>query len=754
MTCSPMPSDWKVYLLPFVFAPLALVLAWLLSPVPGLFLPLAALATGWLGGAGPGLVTAVLIALGLNFFLLPPWDGWNSNGQDLAISGAVFLESALIGMSVGRWCGQRNEQTRLSASYRTLTGQMLDMAWAVDPQGRFCYDIRGWHDRTGQSFEEARSGWQLRFEPDCRALVSRPEELVRQAAHDGPSEFKIQMRDGSWRVFRLVMIPVRDRRSNTLEWLCGAIDVNDARSAEQEAHAYRHRLQAMIDGTTDLVWAKDLEGRYILVNRAICELYGTNRDNLLGQEDYAFWNQDIAEDLRANDREAIALGHTIAREEGGWHNGARRSWWSVKFPLRDEHGEIVAVCGFAREITQQRLIEEQLKQARDEAETANRIKDEFLANLSHELRTPLQAILGWAQLLQRTRRDDHDLHEALRVIVRSSEAQAQMIEDVLDVSRITSGRLRLETQPLDPASVVEAAVKSVRPTAEAKGISLEVRAQRDAGQVLGDPTRLQQVVWNLLTNAIKFTPTGGHVTATIGRVANDIEITISDTGHGIPEDFLPFMFERFRQAGRAGSRGVSGLGLGLALVRHLTEMHGGTVSAESGGEGLGSTFRVRLPVRMNEPTSTGSHTRLPGDLLRQMLEEAPPLMARRVLVVEDEPDARELLTRVLRGCGAEVDAYDSAEKALTALESNHYDCLVSDIALPGRDGYSLISEIRATESIRELRTMPALAMTAFARPEDERKALDSGFQRWLRKPVDPLRIASVLVDLLEEPAAS
>lgn len=754
MTCSPMPSHWKVYLLPFVFAPLALALAWLISPVPGLFLPLAALAAGWLGGVGPGLVTAVLLAMGMNLFLLPPWDGWNAQGHDLAITGAVFVESAVVGMSVGRWCGQRDEQTRLYTSYRTLAGQMLDMAWAIDPEGRFCYDVRGWHDRTGQSLEEAISGWQTRFEPKARALVGKPEEFVQRAAELASSELKIQMKDGSWRVFRLMMIPVRDSYSHTQEWLCGAIDVNDARSAEQEAQAYRHRLQAMIDGTTDLVWAKDLEGRYILVNRALCELYGTDRANLIGQEDFAFWDAEIAEDLRANDREAIEIGHTIAREEGGWHNGARRTWWSVKFPLRDEQGHVVAVCGFAREITQQRVIEEQLKQARDEAETANRIKDEFLANLSHELRTPLQAILGWAQLLQRTRRDDTDLHEALRVIVRSAEAQAQMIEDVLDVSRITSGRLRLETQPLDPVQVVEAAVKSVRPTAEAKGISLEVRAQREAGQVLGDPTRLQQVVWNLLTNAIKFTPTGGHVTASIGRVSNDIEISISDTGQGISADFLPFMFERFRQAGRAGSRGVSGLGLGLALVRHLTEMHGGTVSAESGGEGLGSTFRVRLPVKMNEPTSTGSHTRLPGDLLRQMLEESPPLMARRVLVVEDEPDARELLSRVLRGCGAHVDAFDSAEKALNALESNNYDCLVSDIALPGRDGYSLISEIRATESIRELRTMPALAMTAFARPEDERKALESGFQRWLRKPVDPLRIASVLVDLLEEPTPS
>jgi signal transduction histidine kinase len=376
------------------------------------------------------------------------------------------------------------------------------------------------------------------------------------------------------------------------------------------------------------------------------------------------------------------------------------------------------------------------RQARAEAEAASRTKDEFLAMLSHELRTPLTAMLGWAHLLRSGKPDAATTARGLGVLERSTRAQSQIISDLLDVSRIAAGKLRLEPHPTELAPALEAAVDTVRPAAEAKGIRLEVELDGAAGPVLGDPTRLQQVFWNLLANAVKFTPGGGEVGVRLAREGGQAVVTVRDTGEGIRPDFLPRVFERFSQADASTTRRHGGLGLGLAIVRHLVELHGGGVTAASAGAGRGATFTVRLPALPARPEAGGGAARPPG-------RGAGGL---RVLVVDDEPDAREMLALVLGGCGAEVTAVASAREALEALPRLRPDVLISDLAMPGEDGYALIRRVRALPA-EEGGRVPAAALTAYALAEDRARALSAGFQIHVPKPVDPAELAAVVENL-------
>jgi signal transduction histidine kinase/ActR/RegA family two-component response regulator len=385
-----------------------------------------------------------------------------------------------------------------------------------------------------------------------------------------------------------------------------------------------------------------------------------------------------------------------------------------------------------------------------ESQEASRLKDEFLATVSHELRTPLNAILGWARMLRGSKMSEEEAEQATEVIERNARSQAQLIEDLLDVSSIITGKLRLNIRPIDPGEIVGLAIESVRPAAEAKGVLLETMLDPAAGPVSGDPDRLQQVVWNLLSNSIKFTPAGGRVRVRLGRKQSQIEIVVSDTGQGINRDFLPFVFERFRQADSTLTRAFGGLGLGLSIVRHLVEMHGGVVTAESEGEGKGATFAVRLPLLVVRPAdSAGAEVARPhSDAVRDDFSfDAPPdLTGVKILVVDDDPDARVLLTALLSQCHAEVSACASASEAFERIEAWAPDILVSDIEMPGEDGYSLIRRIRGMEG-GSVRDVPAVALTAHARPEDRLRALSSGYQMHVPKPVEPAELAIVIANL-------
>ena len=396
----------------------------------------------------------------------------------------------------------------------------------------------------------------------------------------------------------------------------------------------------------------------------------------------------------------------------------------------DELGELVDA--FNTMLARIEAQSAEIRSAREEAELASRMKDEFLATLSHELRTPMTPILGWAQILKRVGSAEPRAIQAADVIERNARVQMRIVDDLLDMSRIVSGKVSLELKPVDFAEVVDSAISTVRSAADARGIEIETTIPPDLPPVLGDPHRLQQIVWNLVSNAIKFNREGGRVRVSLGRSRDRAFLEVEDTGRGIAPEFLPYVFDRFRQADSTTTRRHGGLGLGLAIVRQLVELHGGSVRAESDGTARGSRFIVELRLA-------------PGAVAHEAAvdEAAPSLAGLRVLVVDDEPDARELIAMLASGQGAEVATAESADAATRVLATFEADVLVSDIGMPEKDGYALIRELRASIEPR-LQALPAVAVTAFARAADRDRAYESGFDAHLAKPIEePLLIATI-----------
>jgi PAS domain S-box-containing protein len=381
------------------------------------------------------------------------------------------------------------------------------------------------------------------------------------------------------------------------------------------------------------------------------------------------------------------------------------------------------------------------------AERANRLKDEFLATLSHELRTPLTSIVGWAGILGSSKFDPVASSRAIEVIRRNARIQVQMVDDLLDVSSIITGKLRLSVQPVDLGTIIIAAVDGLLPAAEAKGIRLQLHLDSPAGQVSGDPDRLQQMAWNLISNAIKFTPKGGRVLVSLNRVESHVEVTVSDTGKGIATEFLPHVFDRFRQADGTTTRTFGGLGLGLSIVRQLVELHGGTVRADSKGEGLGSTFTVSLPLMAVRSAVSHTESAQQPEFKQPELDCPPELNGLRVLVVDDEAETCELLQFILEGCGAQVKTASSAAAALAAVAEEVFDVLISDIGMPDEDGYSLIAKVRALGKERGGKVPAAAALTAYAGEEDRIRVLRSGFQIHVPKPISPSELIAVVANL-------
>ncbi|MBE9092752.1 response regulator [Tychonema sp. LEGE 07203] len=431
-------------------------------------------------------------------------------------------------------------------------------------------------------------------------------------------------------------------------------------------------------------------------------------------------------------------------------------WINVQSsPMFSDLGKLIGHVGTVRDVTDRkqaeeergRLLREQV--ARQEAERANQMKDEFLAILSHELRTPLNAILGWSRLLRAKKFDETTIDKALETIERNAKSQAQLIEDILDVSRILRGKLNFNLYPINLKNVIEMAIESLRPLAEAKSIAIEFQGSSDVVTVIGDSDRLQQVVWNLLSNAIKFTPDGGKVDVRLELVGGEAQIQVIDSGIGIAVDFLPYVFDRFRQADSSTTRSYGGLGLGLAIVSHLVEQHGGKVRAEN-NRGGGAKFTVSLPVAPN----SGQGAWDDDFELNQATEVLPTLANLQLLVVDDDDDTREFLIALLEQQGAIVRSAASVAGALSALESYWPDVLLSDIGMPEADGYELIARVREMELQRD-RKMPAIALTAYARESERRQALESGFQMHLSKPVEVTELIAgiaTLTGILRNPA--
>jgi signal transduction histidine kinase/ActR/RegA family two-component response regulator len=381
------------------------------------------------------------------------------------------------------------------------------------------------------------------------------------------------------------------------------------------------------------------------------------------------------------------------------------------------------------------------ERARNDAEAANRIKDEFLATLSHELRTPLTSLLGWSSVLREARRDEKVLAQGLDAIDRNARVQAQLIDDLLDVSRIVSGKLNLDVRPLDICAVTRAAINVVQPAAHAKGIMLDYWAQPGLGAISADSARLQQIIWNLLSNAVKFTPHDGKISVRVERDDPNAKVTVSDTGQGIEREFLPRVFDRFRQADSSTTRSFGGLGLGLAIVRHLVELHGGTVSADSDGVGKGATFSASFPLLSDraEPITILQSGEIHASELRS-------LDGLRVLLVDDEIETREIISTVVERTGAEVKTCTSAREALTELVGWRPDVILSDIGMPDEDGYSFIGRVRALPP-NEGGATPAAALTAYAREEDRKQALAAGYQMHIAKPIGAGQLVTMIAKL-------
>jgi len=525
----------------------------------------------------------------------------------------------------------------------------------------------------------------------------------------------------------------------------------------------RALLAAVIDSADDAIVTKTLTGQITSWNRAAERLFGYTADEAIGK----LITMLIPEDRR--DEEAMILSRLRHGERVDHFETVRRAKDGrlidislTVSPVRDDSGTIIGASKIARDIGDRRRMEAQAeasaaeremllsseRAARSEAERLSAIKDEFLATLSHELRTPISAILGWAQLLKRPGRTEKDLVQGHDTIERNARIQAQLIEDLLDMSRITSGKVRLDVQTLQPSTVLEAAVESLRPAAEAKGVRLAIVLDPRAGPVRGDPSRLQQVAWNLLSNAIKFSPKGGRVQVALSRINSHVEIVVADTGIGIEPEFLPYVFERFRQADASTTRSYGGLGLGLAIVKRLVEMHGGLVRANSAGAGRGATFTVILPVAV-----------MPGADASQEADRATAaaeltgtftdvdLSGVSILVVDDEPDARELIQRALQEYNASVTTAASAADALDMLETLRPDLLISDIGMPEMDGYALLRRIRARGPEQSAK-IPAIALTAFARSEDRTRALRAGFLVHVAKPVEAAELVATVAAVI------
>ena len=517
-------------------------------------------------------------------------------------------------------------------------------------------------------------------------------------------------------------------------------------------------LEAIIESADDAIISKTLDGTLTSWNKAAEQIFGYTADEAVGRSVLML----IPDHLRDEEKmilSKIRNGERIQHYETVRmaKDGRLINVSLTVSPIKGDDGTIVGASKILRDITHQKAVEaerdallERAHDARERAEMASRAKDEFLGLLSHELRTPLNSILGWTRILSSHHLDEEAAAQALETIDRNAKLQARLIDDMLDVSRIISGKLRLDAQPVDLTTVINGAVETLRPAADAKQIHLHVTLDFGSGSVLGDPVRLQQVVWNLVSNAVKFVPREGSVRISLHRVDSHLEIRVADNGPGIEPDFLPHVFERFRQADSTPNKRYSGLGLGLSIVRHLVEMHGGTVEAANATSG-GAVFTVRLPLMPVTRSLEQMTERLQESgvsAARGLAFDSPPdLSGVKVLAVDDEPDARALLRALFEQCGADVEVCDSASEAIAMLDEYKADVLVSDIGMPGEDGYSLIKRVRTSEN-ESVRRIPAVALTAFARTEDRFRALQAGYNMHVPKPVEPAELALVISRLV------
>ncbi|MEH1778903.1 MAG: PAS domain S-box protein [Nostoc sp.] len=591
---------------------------------------------------------------------------------------------------------------------------------------------------------------ELDLPADLIMQVDHQRQAVMKTGEPLKDECKYVSTDGI-HYYEYILTALRNIDQTIEGVIAVSRDITEHKRAEKSLRESEARFRRLFESNLIGVAFWTVDGLVIDANDAFLQLAGYTRDEFatLGKINWRELSPVEYKDL--DDRailEVQAKGISKIYEKEYIHRNGKRVPIVLGVALLNdsqEHG-----VAFVLDITDRKLAEKECdrlleceRTARQQAEIANKIKDEFLAVLSHELRTPLNPILGWSKMLRTRKFDEKTTNHALETIERNAKLQTQLIEDLLDVSRILQGKLNLNVCPVNLVMVVEAALETVRLAAEAKSIQIQTIFDVILGQVMGDPNRLQQVVWNLLSNAVKFTPTGGRVEIRLMEAANQIQIQVSDTGKGIIPDFLPYVFDYFRQADGTTTRTFGGLGLGLAIVRKVVEMHGGKVQAESPGEEAGATFTVELPLLVrSEQVRHEENQSLPCETESSFLSDT------QVLVVDDEPDIRDLVTFILQDYGVKVTAVASAQEALQALSESIPDVLISDIGMPKTDGYMLMREVRS-RSPQQGGSVPAIALTAYAGEMNQQQALAAGFQMHISKPVDPDVLVKAIADLIK-----
>ncbi|MBE9127132.1 MULTISPECIES: PAS domain S-box protein [unclassified Coleofasciculus] len=579
-------------------------------------------------------------------------------------------------------------------------------------------------------------------------LHDLPMQKAGRTGQDIEDEFDFVFDNGKIRSIWGRAVPLHGDNGEVRGVIGAFLDISERKQAEVALRESEERFRTLADNIAQFAWMADEKGWIFWYNYRWFDYTGTTLAEMAGWGWQKVHHPDHVERVVEKFRTCVEMGET-------WEDtfplrgkdGQYRWFLSRAISVRDETGKVLRWFGTNTDITdrleaeqeRERFLERE-RAARKEAETANRLKDEFLAVLSHELRSPLNPILGWSKLLRTGKLDAAKTAKALETIERNAKLQTQLIEDLLDVSRILQGKLSLNMAPVNLALTIEGALETVRLAAQAKSIQIQMVFDPTIGKVLGDSARLQQVVWNLLSNAVKFTPEGGQVDIQLERAGSQAQIQVRDTGKGIPQDFLVHVFEYFRQADSTTTRKFGGLGLGLAIVRHLVELHGGTVEADSPGEGQGATFTVRLPL-MRVPSETPQDNP-PGTSVAH-------LTGLRILVVDDEPDVRELVAFILEEAGATVSVATSAMEALNLIEQSLPDVLVCDIGMPKMDGYMFMRQLR-TLSPEQGGQIVAIALTAYAGEHDQQQALAAGFQQHLSKPVEPEELVRAIAALMNQ----
>jgi PAS domain S-box-containing protein len=697
--------------------------------------------------------------------------------EALAAQAAVAIDNARLYDALQR---ERERLMRSESRYRALidASPAQQFIWTSTPAGEFERDVPAWRELTGQTFEELRGhGWANALHPEDRELVIDAWRDAVAARRPMSQQYRLRTRDGAYRWVMTTSAPVFSEQGEVLEWVGTVVDVHDRRTAEDNLRFLAEAtelLASSLDYETTLGTVAQLSVPQVADWCAVDVADESGNVRRLAVAHVDPEKIELAHEMQRRfppDPENDTVSRVIRSGRAEWARDIPQELFDSA-PLHPEHREILRALGlmsyivvplrahdrilgaitfvlsdshrrfsehdlaFAEELGRRAAVAIENARLYSAAQAANRAKDDFLATLSHELRTPMTAVLGWSRMLMMGLSPEES-REAVDAIERSASVQMQLIEDILDMSRIMAGKMRIDAVPVDLCATAQSALATVHPAAAAKGIEIFTSFPREAPQVLGDEGRLQQIVWNLLTNAIKFTDRGGEVTIRITSNADSVTLSVRDTGTGIDPSFLPHVFERFRQQDSSTTRAHGGIGLGLTIVRHLVELHGGRITAHSEGAGRGSTFTVELPAMR-------ARTLRPQ---RPVDDALPSLAGMSVLVIDDEEMTRDVVSAILRRAGANVVSAGSARAAFDALTHVRPHVIVCDIAMPIEDGYAFLRAFRTMGS--DAARVPVVALTAFGRPEDREKALSSGFDAYLKKPVDPSVLAATLRDVCQ-----